>query len=378
MGNCMTRILISGAGVAGATLAHCLRQRGFEPLIVERSPTWRSGGQAIDVRGAALEVLRHMGLESAAREKRTTMRGMYMLDGNGNELWRSEESTLSAGRIDSEDIELLRDDLVHLMSSAIGDVEYLFGNSIRSLEQSPQGVTVDFTNAATQEFDLVIGADGLHSITRELAFGPESECITHLGTYLSVFSSDNFLELDNWQSWFNDGDLGGAVFAVRDNAELRVNLGFHSKPFDFDPRDTAAHKRLLREKFADFGWEVPTLLDRMDTAADFYFDSMAQVHLPSWSQGRVALVGDAAYCCSPLSGQGTSAAIVGAFVLASELRRANGDHQTAFARYEDRVRPFVVANQALATEERDRYSEAENLAAMDKAKNAIDLSDQRK
>ena len=371
----MTSVLISGASIAGMTLAYWLRRHNITVVIVETAPHLRLGGQAIDVRGTAMTVLRKMGLESAANEKQTTMQGMSMVDGHGNEQWRSEEMTLSAGRVDSDDLELLREDLVQIIYSATEGVEYRFDDSIIAVEPDETGVSVQFERSESRQFDLVVGADGLHSVTRDLVFGPEEAFITHLGTYLSIFSCDNFLGLHDWQTWFNEGNVGGAVFAVRNNTELRVNLGFMAEPFDFNHQDTPAHKQMLEEKFTGLGWKVPQLLDRMRRSDDFYFDSMAQIHMPSWTQGRVALIGDAAHCASPLSGQGSSIAMVGAFVLASELHRADGDHQGAFERYEKRMRPFAESNQALATDERDRHSETENVAAVDKVKNDIDLSD---
>lgn len=368
----MTAVLISGAGVAGTALAHWLREQGLTPVVVERAPGLRRGGQAVDVRGAALTVLRRMGLEDAARALRNRTNGMSMLDGQGNELMRSEEFALSSGALDSDDIEILREDLVDLVHGKTDGVEYLFGDSIAAIRQEADGVIVEFERAAPRRFDLVVGADGLHSDTRRLAFGPESDYIGHLGTYLSVFSTDNYLGLDRWQTWINDGVDGGAVMTVRDNTELRIFLGFAADAIEYDHRDTEAQKRLVADRLAGFGWEVPGFIERMWKADDFYFDSMAQIRMDAWSAGRVALVGDAAHCAAPLSGQGTGLALVGAYVLALELGRT-ADHAEAFARYERRMRPFVEANQALALIDRRSVDPDEATARVDAVKNAVDL-----
>ncbi|MCK2214963.1 FAD-dependent monooxygenase [Actinomadura sp. ATCC 31491] len=340
------KVLISGASVGGPVLAYWLRRHGAEAELVERAPAPRSGGQAIDIRGAALTVADRMGVLEQARALRTTMRGMSMLDGEGNELMRSTEGTLSGGAFDSPDVEIMRDDLTALlMDAAAPDIRY--GDSIAALAQDADGVDVTFDSGRRDRYDYVVGADGLHSNVRRLAFGPEERFVHHLGAYVSIFTAPNFLGLDHWQTWFQDGAVGGCVYSDRDTTTMRVNLGFQDGPVAYDHRDTDAQKRLIQERCAGLGWEGPRLLEAMWKADDFYFDAMAQVKMERWSAGRVTLVGDAGYCASPLSGQGTSLAMVGAYVLAQELAAGPA---AALDRYEHRMRPFVAANQALATE----------------------------
>ncbi|KOG75521.1 MULTISPECIES: FAD-dependent monooxygenase [Streptomyces] len=367
-------VLVSGASVAGLALAHWLRRHGFAPTVVERAPAIRPGGQAIDVRGAALDVLDRMDLLAAARAARTRMRGMSMLDADGNELWRSTEMTLSGGRLDGDDIELLRDDLTGLLYERARDgVEYVFGDSIAALDQRPDGIRVTFERTEPRDFDLVVGADGLHSKVRALAFGPEERFIRHLGAYVAVFATDNFLGLEDWQIWVQDADRASlCVYPARGNTEVRATVGFRSEPIGLDHRDTARQRAVMAERLAHLGWETPRLLKAMREAPDFHCDAMAQIQLDRWADDRVALVGDAGYCASPLSGQGTSLALVGAYVLAAELGRANGEYSTAFARYEQRMRPYVARNQALATED---MSGAAGEAALDAAKDAITLDE---
>ncbi|WP_030253623.1 FAD-dependent monooxygenase [Streptomyces violens] len=364
-------VLVSGAGIAGLATAYWLRHQGYEPTVVERAPGLRPGGQAIDVRGVALDVLDRMGVLPDARRLRTRMRGMSMLDATGEEVWRSTEQTFSSGRLDSDDIELLRDDLTALLYEQARDgIEYLFGDSIATLQEAADGVRVGFERAPARSFDLVVGADGLHSTVRRLAFGAEPEFLRHLGAYVGVFSTGNFLELDDWQVWLQDGGASYVVYPARGNSELRATLGFSSEPFTYDHRDTEHQKALLQERLGHLGWETPKLLAAMREAPDFYFDAMAQIHLDRWTAGRVALVGDAGYCPSPLSGQGTSLALVGAYVLAAELGRTPEDHRAAFGRYDARLRPFVARNQALATENPSGPAPEESIEA---AKNGLAL-----
>ncbi|MBP2325377.1 2-polyprenyl-6-methoxyphenol hydroxylase-like FAD-dependent oxidoreductase [Kibdelosporangium banguiense] len=368
----MRNVLVSGAGVAGSVLAYWLTRNGFSVTVVERSLDLRQGGQAVDVRGVALEVMGRMGLGEQMRAARTRMRGMSMLDSDGNELFRSEERTISSGRLDSEDVELLREDLTAMVYEATKhEVEYLFGDSITALYQEKHGVRVEFERAGFRTFDFVVGADGSHSAVRRLAFGPEHEFVRHLGQYLAIFPAANFLELDNWQMWIQDRatGAGGGIYPVRDNTELRVTLGFVSEPVDYDHRDIEGQKQMVADRLAGLRWEMPKLLAAMTGAPNFYFDAMAQIHMENWSTGRIALVGDAGYCASVLSGQGTSLALVGAYILAQELGR-NASHTAAFAAYEQRMRPFVALNQALATENPGGPASEESIAH---AKNSISL-----
>ncbi|MFB4297972.1 FAD-dependent monooxygenase [Actinomadura sp. NTSP31] len=353
-----TNVLISGASIAGPALAYWLDRYGFAVTIVERAPAMRPGGQAIDVRGPALDVADRMGVLDAARELATDLRGMSIVGPDGEEVFSTTERTASGGDLASPDVEVLRDDLAELVVGAGGDgIEYLFDDSIAGMEQDDEAVRVIFHGGATRTFDLVIGADGLHSGVRRLAFGPEGAFLRHLGAYLAVWTAPNLLGLDRWQTIFPvPGNAWGAMaMSVRGNGELRVYMGFDApEPVPYDPRDVQDQKRLLASRFADAAGAIPGLLETMDDAPDFHFDAMAQIHMDSWSKGRVALLGDAGYCGSPSSGQGTSMALVGAYVLAGELKASDGDHRAAFAAYEAELRDFVTANQELALANMDR------------------------
>ncbi|GHE12772.1 FAD-dependent monooxygenase [Streptomyces alanosinicus] len=369
----MKSVLISGAGVAGSALAHWLHRDGIAVTLVDHAPGPRPGGQAVDIRGVALDAVERMGLLEQARAHRTRMRGMSVLDGDGKEIHRSTEMTFSSGRLENDDIELLREDLVRLLHQRAGaGTEFMFADRITALDQDEDGVRVAFEHGRPRTFDLVVGADGLHSAVRRLSFGPEERFTRHLGTHLAIFSSDNFLALDDWQLWLRDGEAGYGVYPVRDNSELRISFGFAAGPLPAGHRGVEQDRRFVADRMAMLRWETPRLLKALREADDFYFDAMTQVRMDHWWNGRTVLLGDAGYCASPLSGQGTSLALVGAYVLADALRRAGADHRAAFARYEKRMRPFVELNQALATENPDGPPCEESV---ERAKNAIALDE---
>ncbi|WP_322859180.1 FAD-binding protein [Mycobacterium europaeum] len=351
----MTDVLISGASVAGATTAYWLGRHGYSVTVVERHPGPRPGGQAIDVRGPALGVLERMGLLAAAQKRKTQIRGASIVDRDGNELSRDTESTPTGGPIDSPDIELLRDDLVELLYGASQwTAEYIFDDTITGLDDDGAAVHVTFERAPARSFDLVIGADGLHSNVRRLVFGPEERFIERLGTHAAIFTVPNFLDLDYWQTWhYGDASMAG-VYSARNNTEARAMLGFMDADLRIDYRDTEAQFAELQRRMADDGWVRPQLLEYMRSAPDFYFDEMSQIKMDRWSVGRVALVGDAAYCCSPLSGQGTSVALLGAYILAGELATASHDgtvdYGLGFANYHKEFSDYVKRNQWLVVD----------------------------
>ncbi|MEU9074646.1 FAD-dependent monooxygenase [Kitasatospora sp. NPDC048538] len=348
-----TSVLVSGAGIAGTALAYWLERYGFRVTVVERAPSLRGGGQAVDIRGNALEVVERMGLLEEVRARRTGLRGMSLVDGEGRELGRTTEWTASGGPVGGPDVEILRDELAGLIAGATGPgVEYRFGDSIETLVQHRDGVQVRFRGGAEEAFDLVVGADGLHSNTRRLVFGPEGDFLHPLDTFIAGWSVPNHLGLDRWEVLHqNGGDTGWncLVMTARENTELRVFVGFRSdEPLDrMLPRDRGDQRRLVAERCAHLGWEVPRFLREMWESEAFHYDVVAQVRMERWWKERVALVGDAGFCCSPLTGQGTSVALTAAYVLAGELSAADGDHLSAFPAYERRLRDHVAANQAI-------------------------------
>ncbi|MCG8916375.1 FAD-dependent monooxygenase [Actinokineospora sp. PR83] len=344
----MTRVLVSGASVAGPTLAFWLRHHGFEVTVVEKAGSVRGGGYPIDIRGTAVEVVDRMGLLPRVAAKHIDTRQLTFVDVGGHEVGtiRPEEVT---GGVEGRDLELPRGDLTDVLYDAVRDrVDFRFDDSIAALTEHDSGVDVVFRGGDRATFDLVIGADGLHSGTRRLAFGPEAHYLRHLGYCFAGFTMPNHLGLAHGGITWNTPGKAGVLYAAGASDRLHAFLTFTSpEPPAGAHRDPAAQRDLVAAEFAGHGWEIPRMVAAMRAADDLYFDVVSQIHLPAWSTGRVALVGDAAYAPSFLSGQGSSIALVGAYVLAGELA-THADHTEAFAAYERGLRGFVERNQALA------------------------------
>ncbi len=287
------------------------------------------------------------------RQARTGTRGMSYVSSTGKRL-----ASLNAafGVIDATDVEIVRGDLARILHQATSNIEYIFGDSITGISEHADTVEVTFERAPARAFDLVVGADGLHSNVRSLAFGPESPFIHHLGLYLAIFTTPNDLGLDHWQLIHAVPGKSVTITSARENTEARAIFFFASPPLNYDHHDTRQQRDILASAFSTEQWEVPHLLKAMRNAPDFYFDSASQIRMDNWSAGRVTLLGDAGYCPSPLSGQGTSLALVGAYVLAGELQAAAGDHRAAFARYQQQMSGFVQQNQQIALGNAKRFT----------------------
>jgi 2-polyprenyl-6-methoxyphenol hydroxylase-like FAD-dependent oxidoreductase len=337
-GEIMTHVLISGASVAGPALAYWLHRNGMRATIVERADAVRPGGLAVDFRGTAMTVLADMGILDELRAHATRGGDALVVDADGATV------AVMPGEIFSGDLEVMKSDLTRILHDLTKtDTEYVFGDSVTTLTESEDGVNVEFERGAPRTFDLVVGADGLHSKVRELAFGPKADFARPMGYAFATFAVPNHLNLDRSGVSHLAGDRSVNIFAARDNTEARAMMMF---PAQDVPRDGAAQRQAVRAAYAHVGWEVPTVLAAMATAPDFYFDEMSQIEMPAWSTGRVAVLGDAAACASPMSGRGTSQALLGAYVLANELATGH-DHRTAFAAYERTLRAYVAGNQAM-------------------------------
>jgi 2-polyprenyl-6-methoxyphenol hydroxylase-like FAD-dependent oxidoreductase len=336
-------VLISGAGIAGPTLAYWLARHGFQPTVVERGAALRSSGSPVDVRGRAVDVATRMGVMPRLREAGTDVAGMSFVNPAGSRVGRVNMRALrlAAG---SGEVELPRGDLASILYEASRDhAEFLFGDSIVALDQDEHGVSVTFDRAHPRRFDLVIGADGLHSVVRRLAFGPEADFVHHMGLYVATMPLDGSVEPLREVVMHNSPGRAVVIHPSRGGALAAFMFRSPAVP-GFDHRDSAQHKRLLAAAFADVAWRVPELLDRVQAAEDLYFDSVSQVRLRPWWRGRVALLGDAASCVS-LFGDGSSLAMAGAFTLADELATSAGDHRSAFRRYEAAHRILVDPRQ---------------------------------
>ena len=358
-------ILISGAGIAGAAAAYWLREAGFIVTVVERAPTPRPGGQTVDLRGAGRIVVERMGLLGQIRAMTVTQRGIAWVDASGRHRAEMPVDAFQGHGLVSAD-EILRGDLgAILYEAACPGVSYLFDDTITTLEQHTDGVLVTFEKADPRRFDLVVGADGLHSVVRRLAFGAQPNALQPLGLLNAWFTVPAEVELDNWYLMHNAP--GGRVISIRPGRlpnEQKAALSVRSTE-SYDRGDIAAQLGLLERHFAGVGWEARRLLRAARSARDFYLDSMAQVRLDRWSRGRVVLLGDAGYCPTPLTGLGTSLALVGAYILAGELAATFDDTtaaskrhavQGAFDRYETRMRPYVEQGQELPPGGVDGYA----------------------
>ncbi len=336
-------ILISGASVAGPALAFWLSQYGFNPTIVERAPTVRPGGYAVDFRGASMRVLERMGLLEEIQRRQTRIGAITIVDRDNKRIASMPDGFTSG------ELEILRGDLAAIFHQATRETtEYIFDDSIASMQENETGVDVVLERGGRRSFHLVVGADGLHSKVRSLAFGPDAGFVHYLGYYVSIFTVPNYLHLDRSGLYY--GTLGKKVgiFSGGDPQEAKASFFFATEPLEYARRDTEQQKRILGRHFEQEGWEVPRLLELMKAAPDFYFDSVSQVKMSRWAAGRCALLGDAAYCASPLSGMGTGMAVVGAYILAGELAEADGNYALAFERYERLMRDFVQKCQGIA------------------------------
>ena len=329
--------LISGAGIAGPALALCFARCGIASTIVERASSIREGGQAVDFRGPIHRaVLERLGIWDAIHERRTQPGDLELLSSNGS-LRATIPEVMTAG-----DVEILRGDLCRLLYERTRHTsDYRFGDRVVAIENCGDRVAVNFERGAPQTFDFLIGADGLHSGVRALAFGDEDRFLRHRGYRIATFEIPNMVGRRGAQVYSVPGRAVCIAATSADRA--RVILVYTGGPLRDGQRDADIQRCALKEVIVDVGWEVPRLSDALERATDLYIDAIATVHVDRYAQGPIALLGDAAYG-GTLGGQGTSLAIVGAYVLAGELA-ATADTATAFERYESQIRPYATGCQ---------------------------------
>ncbi len=341
----MKNILISGAGIAGLSLAYWLKQYGFRPTVVEKQPTLRAEGYKIDIRGVAVDVVKRMNLWQTICQHRTAIKESRFVNRSGKTI-SEVHPDLCGARVEG-DLEIVRGKLCEILYEHMGNVECLFGDSITKISQDEKQTFVEFEKESPRTFDMIIGADGLHSHVRKLVWGDETQFLNKLGLNISFYSIPNYLNLDHVEIEYHSPQKFAIVYCPRDGL-AKAGFAFVAKPNELNLRDKALQQQSLRNAFQDCSWEIPKLLEFMEDTPDFFYDCMAQVHMPKWSKGRVTLAGDAAYAVSPVAGQGASVALVGAYVLAGELARASGDYLVAFENYETCLREYIKENQDLA------------------------------
>lgn len=342
------KVLISGAGIAGPTLAYWLKHFGAEPTLIESAPRFRTGGYLVDFWGLGYDVAERMGLVPELQAKGYRFREVRFV----NEAGRKEGgfplaawARITKDRYTSIPRGLLSEMIFRKIENR---VETIFGDTIRSLEPSDSEVQVTFSKGSPRFFDLVIGADGLHSRVRELAFGPQARFEKYLGYKVAAFEAKGYpVREENVFVMYSRVGFQLSRCAMKEDKTLFLFI--YADPGNPEaPQGIDAHKKILRERFAHRGWECDAVLDAMDRADELYFDRVSQIWMPEWSKGRVALVGDAAACVSLLAGQGTALAMGAAYTLAGELHRSGGDYRKAFARFQEIFGPFVARKQKAA------------------------------
>ena len=330
-------VLVSGASIAGPALAFWLHRFGFDVTIVERAEELRLGGQNIDVRDEAQKVVQLMGLEDEIRAANTGELGIRFVDVNNHTL---AEFPKTNGGFGTAELEILRGDLAQVFFNATKDnIPYIFGDQILALVEDKDKVNVTFKNSTPRSFDLVIAADGIRSSTRKLIFGDEP-VIKYIGVYCSYLTIPRIDSDTSWAYWYNAPESRVLNLRPDNVGTTRASFSFLSPEKGYEKLSLQEQKGILKQKFADAGWQVTRLLQGLEESKDVYFDSISQVKAPRWTNGRCAMVGDAAYCPTPMSGMGASLSIVGAYVLAGELSR-HQNHRDAFEAYEKLMRPYV-------------------------------------
>ncbi|MBL1077159.1 FAD-dependent monooxygenase [Nocardia sp. 2] len=340
------RILVAGGGIAGNAVALQLLRAEAGVTVVERAEAPRPGGQAVDLRGPSRRVAEAMGLMEGIRKHQLQEEAMVLVDRKGAEVYRMD-ADMFGGKGPVADIEISRGDLNDVLLTEIaaagGDLDYRYGDWITALAQDDTGVDVTFASGATERFDLVVAADGVHSATRRMAFGPDEEFATYLGGYMSFYTIPSPAGVD--PHWMTMHARPKASVGVRADADPATSKAIITLRTEQDPalrRDVPAQQQLIRDMLADAGWLAPEILAGMANTPDFYFDELVRIDMPTLSAGRVTLLGDSGFCGSPMTGMGTAMAIVGAYVLAGEIAATPGDLAGAQARYEEIVTPFLA------------------------------------
>mgnify|MGYP001069733635 CR=1 FL=1 len=340
------KVLILGAGVAGPTLAYWLLEAGFDATIIEKAPELRKGGYIVDFWGSGYEVADRMGIIPRLKEEGYDLDGAWELDSNGKKIaFLSAKSVfkLTGGR----HLNIGRTELSAAAFDLVKDrVEVIFGQSLKQIKDTGEKVQVQLTDGSNREFDLVIGADGLHSRVRLLHFGSEGLFERDSGMVVAAFDAKGYQPRDD-SAAVGHTEIGGYVLRLSQRDDYTMFVFMVRAPGEVPIHNREAQEELLRNLLTDFGWETKKILELMPNARTFYFDKASQIRMPSWSKGRVCLIGDAAACPSLLAGQGTALAMVEAYLLAYELKR-NTDHSVAFQAFEKRLAGIVLKKQDAA------------------------------
>lgn len=340
----MRTVLISGAGIAGPTFAYWLKRAGYVPTLIEHASALRSGGYVIDFWGLGYDIAERMGLLPAIEQAGYHVREMRIVGDDGGRVagfGTRVFDELTGGRY----VTLARSELSRLLFETISNsTEVIFGDEVVALEEMPGCVTVQLRRGGERRFDLVVGADGLHSTVRRLAFGSQRVFERHLGYGVAAFEARSYPRRDD-DVYLMYGQPGRMIgrFALRDDRTLFVCI--FADDTDRWPSTLAEQKAKLREVYRGARWEWTAILAELDRADELYCDRISQIKMDNWSRGRIALIGDSAFCVSLAAGQGSALAMISAYVLAGELSRAGERHEEAFRAYEARLRGYIGAKQ---------------------------------
>jgi len=341
-------ILISGAGIAGLTLAYWLKKFGFNPTVVEIAPRLREGGYAIDFWGAGFDMAERMKIVPDLEKVDLNMAEVAFVDKNNQRKGGMNYQKLKK-MMKGRAFTLLRSDLSKDIYNHLDKgIEIIFGDTIHKIEQNEEGVAVSFRSGNTRSFNLVAGADGLHSNVRNLVFGDETQFEKYYGYYTASFTIEEGVSNGTSFLTYNIPCKQAAVYSINKNKAATFFIFTSPQKLSYNHHDIEKQKEMLKIEFENAGWKCAELLSKMNTAPDFYFDVVSQIQMNSWSKDRVTLVGDACDCPSLLSGQGSTLAMVGAYILAGELKEANGNYKTAFEQYENIFKPFIYSKQNIA------------------------------
>lgn len=338
------KIAINGCGIAGPTLAWWLKQYGYEPVLFEKAAAPREGGYIIDFWGNGYDVAEKMEIMQDLKKDAYMIEKLKTLTSGG---WiTSLMSTkgfrdLTGGRY----LSIARSDLARHLLDVCGNIETHFGTSIVGVEDQKDRAIVQLSDGSKRDFDLVVGADGLHSKVRELAFGPQEQFENHIGFYVAAFVLDGYQPRDELTYISHTKPHRQIARVSLRNDQTLFLFTFSQELLNEPPGGETDEKAMLREIYGDMGWEADAILSRMDEVSDTYFDRVSQIKMPDWTKGRIALLGDAAACPSLLAGEGTGLAMTAAYVLAGEIHKSNGDHLAAFKAYQDRLRAHVTEKQ---------------------------------
>jgi len=340
-------VLVSGASMAGLSTAYWMKKLGYKVTVVEIAKEIRTAGGAVDIKGAALEAAKRMGIFEQLKAHRLQVEMIEFK--NAEDV--SEGSILlenKDGEFLTDDIEIERDKFAHIIFDLLkDDVEFIFCNSITALAESKNGIAVSFKDGSKRTFDFVIGCDGIHSAVRNIWFGHEREYTYFLEAYFSISIVDKLLIKEKTMHMYNLPNKAITLNAYNNKTDI-IFCFVSEKEIPYNYRDVDQQRKIILEHFVGQSWRTTELLEEIQHSDNFYFDKFCQIKMPSWTKGRVALVGDAGYCASPAAGMGASLSMQGAAALADALEKYDGNHELAFQEYNTNLRPFIQEVQATA------------------------------